>query len=179
MKWYNHLKTINKHKWMVLKYCFRCGLYKQGLLHDLSKYSYTEFSVGAKYYQGDSSPNNAEREEKGYTSAWLHHKGRNRHHLEYWIDYNLDREGPPLTGGPMPTEYVVEMLCDRMAASKNYNPKTYTDSAALDYYLKGRERYLLHPKTKELLEMLLYKLAEEGEDATFIYIRKELLKNKR
>lgn len=179
MKWYNHLKTINKHKWMVLKYCFRCGLYKQGLLHDLSKYSYPEFSVGAKYYQGDRSPNNAEREEKGYTSAWLHHKGRNKHHLEYWIDYNLDKNDPPLAGGPMPIKYVVEMLCDRMAASKNYNPETYDDGAALEYYLKGREKYLLHPKTKELLEMLLYKLAKEGEEATFLYIRKEILNNKR
>lgn len=70
MKWWRHLKTINYHKWLVMRYCFRLGMYKQGLLHDLSKYSLTEFMVGAKYYQGNRSPNNAEREDKGYTSAW-------------------------------------------------------------------------------------------------------------
>ena len=82
-KWYRHLKTINRHKRMVMHNCFKCGLYWQGLVHDLSKYSWTEFSVGAKYYQGTRSPNDAERESKGYSSAWLHHKGRNKHHLEY------------------------------------------------------------------------------------------------
>lgn len=178
MKWYQHLKTINRHKWMVMKYCFRVGLYKQGLLHDLSKYSWTEFSVGAKYYQGNRSPNNAEREDKGYTLAWLHHKGRNKHHLEYWIDYSLDRS-QGLVGMEMPVRYVVEMFCDRIAASKNYNPDTYHDGAPLAYYLQGRERYLLHPNTKALLELLLNKLADEGEDATFDYIRREVLKHKK
>ena len=75
-----------------MKHCFRVGLYKQGLLHDLSKYSPTEFLVGCKYYQGTRSPNNAERENIGYSGAWLHHKGRNKHHYEYWLDYSTDRE---------------------------------------------------------------------------------------
>lgn len=179
MKWYKHLRTINRHKWMVLKNCFKCGLYKQGLLHDLSKYSYTEFSVGLKYYQGDRSPNNAEREDKGYTSAWLHHKGRNKHHLEYWIDYSLDKNKGPMSGCRMPVEYVVEMFCDRMAASKNYNPDTYTDSSPLNYYLKGREKYLLHEDSRMLLESLLNMLTEQGEEKTFSYIRTEILKNKK
>ena len=65
-----------------MKECFKIGLYKQGLTHDLSKYSPTEFLVGYKYYQGNRSPNNAEREETGVSKAWLHHKGRNRHHFE-------------------------------------------------------------------------------------------------
>ena len=59
--------------------CFRIGLYKQGLLHDMSKYSPTEFLVGCRYYKGYMSPNNAERADRGYSSAWLHHKGRNKH----------------------------------------------------------------------------------------------------
>ena len=90
MKALQHLKTINHHKWLVCQGCFKVGLYKQGLLHDLSKYSPTEFLVGCKFYQGTRSPNNAEREVKGYSAAWLHHKGRNRHHYEYWLDYSTD-----------------------------------------------------------------------------------------
>ena len=62
---WQHFKTITHHKWLVLQGCFRVGLYWQGLTHDLSKYSPTEFLVGAKYYQGTRSPNAAEREIKG------------------------------------------------------------------------------------------------------------------
>lgn len=177
MKWYKHLRTINHHKWLVMKHCFRVGLYKQGLLHDLSKYSPTEFLVGAKYYQGDKSPNNVERQVKGYTSAWLHHKGRNKHHLEYWIDYSAT-PGEGMTGMEMPVQYVVEMFCDRVAASQNYNRDTYDDTFPLTYYNKGKEKYMLHPNTRALLEELLEMLAEKGLDATFDYIRREVLKNK-
>lgn len=84
-----HFKTITRHKLLVMKYCFRIGLYKQGLLHDLSKYSPTEFLVGCKYYQGTRSPNNAEREDIGVSTSWLHHKGRNKHHFEHWVDYSV------------------------------------------------------------------------------------------
>ncbi|WMJ87293.1 DUF5662 family protein [Anaerocolumna sp. MB42-C2] len=174
LKWRQHLKTINHHKWLVMQYCFRAGLYKQGLLHDLSKYSWVEFSVGAKYYQGNRSPNNAEREIKGYSLAWLHHKGRNKHHLEYWIDYSLS-EGTPMAGMKMPVKYVVEMFCDRIAASRNYNKEKYTDGDPLAYFRASKEHYLIHEDTKKILEKLLIKLKEEGEEATFTYIREVLL----
>ena len=157
-----------------MKECFRVGLYRQGLLHDLSKYSPVEFSAGAKYYQGDRSPNEIERKERGYSAAWLHHKGRNKHHLEYWIDYDPG-PGHRMTGMEMPVNYVAEMFCDRVAASKTYRGKAYRDSDPLDYYLASRDHYLIHPNTRALLERLLGMLAEEGEDRTFAYIRREVL----
>jgi hypothetical protein len=175
MKWLKHLKTINHHKWLVMKYCFSVGLYKQGLLHDLSKYSLTEFLVGAKYFQGDQSPNNAERQDKGYSLAWLHHKGRNKHHLEYWIDYSVNK-GAPMAGMKMPVKYVVEMFCDRIAASKNYNKEKYTDGDALAYFHASKEHYIIHAETKDLLEKLLAMLKEKGEEKTFQYVRTEVLK---
>ena len=125
-----HFETITRHKLLVMKYCFACGLYEQGLAHDLSKYSPTEFIPGCIYYQGDHSPNEAEREAKGYTSAWLHHKGRNKHHLEYWIDYSTTKAG--LTGMKIPLRYVCEMVCDRVAASQIYLGDKYTDAARLE-----------------------------------------------
>ncbi len=176
MKWIKHLRTINHHKRLVMELCFKVGLYRQGLLHDLSKYSPTEFLVGAKYYQGNRSPNDAEREAKGYTSAWLHHKGRNKHHLEYWIDYGLD-EGHKMSGMKMPVKYVVEMFCDRVAASKNYKGKAYKDSDAYDYYMKSKSHYIIHPETAKLLESLLKRLKDEGEEKTILYIRKNVLRN--
>ncbi len=177
MKAWRHFCTITHHKFLVMKGCFRVGLYKQGLLHDLSKYGPSEFFVGCKYFQGDKSPNNAEREQKGCSTAWLHHKGRNKHHLEYWIDYGLD-EQKGMTGMKMPVKYVVEMFIDRVSASKNYLKDKYTDESPLQYYEKGKDHYMLHEETKQLLERLLHLLAERGEDAVYDYIRGQVLKNK-
>lgn len=159
-----------------MKGCFKVSLYRQGLLHDMSKYSPTEFLVGCKYYQGDRSPNNAEREEKGYSMAWLHHKGRNKHHLEYWIDYSVDGTHE-LTGMEMPTKYVVEMFVDRVAASKIYLKEQYTDDDPLNYFLMGKGHYMMHKKTEALLGKLLRMLAEEGEERAFSYIKKEIIKH--
>ncbi len=178
MKAWKHFRTINHHKWLVMKGCFRVGLYRQGLMHDLSKYSPTEFLVGCKYYQGNRSPNNAERETKGYSSAWLHHKGRNKHHLEYWLDYGIGEE-KGITGMKMPVQYVVEMFMDRIAASKTYMKEKYTDRSPLEYYQRGAAYHILHKETRALLEKLLFMLAKEGEDKTFAYIRKKVLKKKR
>ena len=105
---WGHFRTITHHKRLVMQGCFRVGLYWQGLTHDLSKYSPTEFLNGARYYQGTRSPNAAEREDKGYSEAWMHHKGRNRHHYEYWTD-NYDKG---TTAIQMPFKYALEMLCD-------------------------------------------------------------------
>ncbi len=178
MKAVQHFRTITKHKFLVMKECFRVGLYKQGLLHDLSKYSWTEFRVGCRYYQGNRSPNNAEREDRGYSSAWLHHKGRNKHHYEYWLDYSLDGSGK-MAGMKMPVRYVVEMFLDRIAASRVYKGDAYRNTDPLDYYRNGRAGELMHPETRALLEKLLYMLAEEGEEKTYRYIRKEILKKKK
>jgi len=175
MKAWKHFCTITYHKYLVAKGCFRVGLYKQGILHDMSKYSWIEFRVGAKYFQGTRSPNNAEREEIGYSSAWLHHKGRNKHHFEYWIDYIPGKAGT-LGGMRMPDKYIVEMVMDRIAACKTYQKEAYTDSSPLEYYEMGKQKITLHEHTRELLERLLKMLAEKGEEETFRYIRREVLK---
>lgn len=175
--WYNfwgHLRTILHHKNLVRHYCFRAGLYKQGIMHDWSKYSPVEFINSVRNFQGGKkSPNFGEKATKGYSSSWLHHKGRNRHHFEYWIDFTLNPD-EGLQGMPMPTRYVLEMFCDRIAASKNYNRKNYDDSFPLAYYEKNKSHYILHKDAKELLERLLHMLADEGENKTFAYIRKNI-----
>lgn len=171
---WQHFKTITHHKFMVMKGCFSVGLYRQGLLHDLSKYMPSEFLVGAKYYQGTQSPNNAERKEKGYSSAWLHHKGRNKHHYEYWMDYSA-HAGDGIIPARMSDNYIVEMFIDRIAASKNYNKEKYTDEDPLKYYLSGNPGNFMHKDTKRKLEKLLYMLAERGEAYTMQYIRRKVL----
>lgn len=170
MKWLSHLKTINHHKRLVMEHCFRIGLYRQGLLHDLSKYSPAEFLPGARYYQGNRSPNNAEREANGVSLAWLHHKGRNKHHLEYWIDYTPLPEDR-MSGMKMPLGYVLEMVCDRIAASKNYRKEAYKDGDSYAYFERSRSHYIIHPETEALLEKLLKMLRDKGEEYTFAYMR--------
>ena len=172
-----HLHTVNAHRRLVRKYCFKLGIYRQGLMHDLSKYSPSEFIPGVKYYQdGHRSPNNAQREDEGVSKAWLHHKGRNKHHFEYWIDYDVDGSRTVLAGMKMPVKYVAEMFCDRIAASRIYNKEKYKDSDPLDYYIKGLGHYIMHPETDALLHKLLQMLEDKGEEYTFEYIKKNVLK---
>lgn len=169
-KTYMHFRTITKHRHQVIKNCFKAGIFRQGLLHDLSKYSPTEFWVGARYYQGYRSPNEGERDAYGYSLAWMHHKGRNRHHFEYWTDYS--RETHQMSPAPMPTKYVIEMFCDRVAASKIYMKENYTDQSPLEYFNVRKDHRMIHPETAEILSNLLTMLAEKGEKETFKYIRK-------
>lgn len=170
-----HFKTITNHKLLVMKYCFKVGLYKQGLLHDLSKYTWVEFSAGIKYYKGYMSPNGIQKKVEGLSTAWLHHKGRNKHHFEYWIDYGINPE-EGIKGMKMPVKYVVEMFIDRMSASMNYQKEKYTDKSPLEYYDKRKEYYLLHETTRKQLEFLLNKLAKDGEKETLRFIKREVLK---
>ena len=176
MRAWKHFKTITYHKWLVLKGCFRVGLYWQGLTHDLSKYSPTEFRAGAKYYQGTRSPNTAEREDKGYSEAWMHHKGRNRHHYEYWTD--ISRETRNYESKEMPRKYLVEMVMDRRAACMVYQGEKYHDGAALDYFERSMERERMHPNTQKQLRYILTMLRDQGEAATFRYLKQDVLAGK-
>ncbi len=182
MKVWKHFCTITNHKFLVMRDCFKVGLYWQGLIHDLSKYGPTEFVVGCKYYKGYMSPNNAERATTGVSKAWLHHKGRNKHHLEYWIDYGAAEDSPSehksMAGMKMPMRYVIEMFIDRVCASKNYQKDKYADDSPKLYYEKGIGAYLIHEDTQALLEYLLEMLAKRGEAETFSFIKQEVMKGK-
>ena len=166
-----HFRTITKHRHAVIRNCRRAGILWQGLRHDLSKYSPTEFIPGVKYYVGTRSPNELERMDKGYSAAWLHHKGRNRHHFEYWTDYNpVEKKVMPVK---MPARFLVEMFCDRLAASKIYKGEQYTNQAPLEYFQNStaRKNGCLHPETERQLMQLLEILAKKGEPAAFAAAR--------
>ena len=176
MKIWQHFRTVVHHRRLVRQGCFQVGLYRQGLTHDLSKFSPTEFLTGARYWQGSRSPNTAEREEKGFSEAWMHHKGRNRHHYEYWTDLSpVTRCYEPVE---MPRKYLVEMVMDRRAACMTYQGAAYTDSSALTYFLNSRERELMNPETRRQLHYLLEMLAQRGEKETFYYLKNHVLKGK-
>ena len=170
MNFSGHFKTITAHKMLVMKYCFRVGLYRQGLMHDMSKYSPTEFKQGIKYYTGTKSPNEGERAEYGYSLAWMHHKGRNRHHFEYWTDYNPQTK--LVSPVKMPARFLAEMFCDRVAASKIYQGKNYSSHHPLEYFNRGNAKNVMHPETADKLHEILVILDEQGEKAAFKAVKK-------
>lgn len=172
-KYIKHFKTITKHKLIVMKLCFKCGLYKRGLLHDLSKYGKTEFFSSAKYFTGKRSPIDTEKDDHGYSIAWQHHKGHNPHHWEYWIDNIGTYTNSPIQ---IPKQYVVEMVCDWVGAGIVYSGnkvdfnKPYSEP--LEYFNSHLKERIFHPKTKEELEYLLTIIEVKGINNFCKYVKK-------
>ena len=167
-----HFMTVARHRRAVRKLCFKCGIPCLGLTHDLSKYSPAEFIPGARYWLGTMSPQVREREEEGYSRAWMHHRGRNKHHFEFWFDYIPGIGERPVE---MPPVYFAEMFCDRVGANKVYAGEAYTDSAPIEYYRRNEGHYVMHENTRRDLEKVLNMLVEKGEDETCRYIREEIV----
>lgn len=156
---FKHLHTVNKHRFLVFKLSIKAGVPLQGLVHDLSKYSLTEFIEGVKYYQGNYSPIRNCKREMGYSLAWLHHKGRNKHHYEYWYDYSLTK--PEVL---MPYKYFAEMVCDSLAAGMTYEGKSWTKEFQLGYWKKAREVARIDQRIDKALTRIFSEVAEKGID---------------
>ncbi len=155
-----HFKLITYHKWLVFKLCCKIGIPWRGLVHDLSKYSPTEFWEGVNYYVGDYSPITEAKKDKGYSVAWLHHKGRNKHHAEYWVDHHAPNITPII-----PYPYAAEMICDKLAASIVYNKKNWTKEAELIYWEKReKNRIEMNPKIREFITDVMTQVANDGID---------------
>ncbi len=163
-----HFITITRHRHKVIGYCFFVGIGFQGLFHDLSKYSLVEFFNGARYYTGNCSPNAMERIKRGYSLAWMHHKGRNKHHYEYWTDI-IQGEYQPVA---MPIKYLKESLCDRIAASKIYMKKKYTNQSPLVYFESRMDAKFMHPDTAKVLHQWLIWVSELGHRKALKKIKK-------
>ena len=171
--YWKHFKTICRHKWYVYQECKKCGLLWQGIVHDLSKFGITEFCSSARYFQGNRSPIEAEKESIGYSLAWLHHKGYNKHHWEYWTDFN-DKDGSVIVN-KIPTKYVIEMICDWIGAGKAYNQGKWIQSDPLSYYYKVRSGRHFNKDTEVLILKMLFIIKEKGLDS-FHTVARELLK---
>lgn len=154
---FKHLWLVIKHKHGVFINCCKCGIVWRGIVHDMSKFSPTEFFESVKFYQGNRSPIGVCRRTTGRSYAWLHHKGRNKHHIEYWLD--PDCEVTPM----MPYKYAVECVCDKIAATKTYNGKSYTPDKALLHWQKFGNKVNGNPKTMLFIETVFKDLCDLGE----------------
>ena len=154
-----HFIVITKHRWVVFKLCCKVGEPWRGLVHDLSKYSPTEFWEGVKYFNGKHSPITDAKKDKGYSQAWLHHKGRNKHHTDYWVDLSAPDKTPII-----PYQYVAEMLCDKLAAGMVYKGKDWTKEYELDYWLNERDKTLVNDQVEALITEFLTQVSKDGID---------------
>lgn len=158
-----HIKTVSKHKRSVLKNCLKARIPIRGLLHDMSKFSPTEFLESINYYTGTSSPIDACKRANGVSYAWMHHKGRNRHHYEYWQD-NFDRGGHPVQ---MPYKDALEQVCDFIGAGQAYMGDAFTYTQEYEVWWKNKisQPIAMHPQTLLFTEYMLHIMAiEESND---------------
>lgn len=163
-KIFEHFKLITKHKWYVFKHCCKAHLFRQGLTHDLSKYSPTEFFESVKYYNGKHSPIDECKSIKGYSLAWLHHKGKNKHHFEYYID-NINGEQVAIQ---MPYKYALELICDYLGAGQAYSKSKINKRFYINEYEwwvnKSTKPLAFHPQTKNFVSTMLRTMAKEGSN---------------
>lgn len=146
-KYIGHFKTICRHKWITFLLCKDCGITWQGIIHDMSKFNPTEFFESAKYYTtGKESPIIETRKAKGISEAWLHHKGRNKHHWEYWLD-NCSGNENRMNPLKMDYKYVVEFICDQVSASKTYLGSGWNLESNYKYLMKHEKKVVMHPET--------------------------------
>lgn len=143
----------------MFKYCVKAGIPFRALVHDLSKYSLLEFLEGVKYYNGNFSPISTCKKANGYSKAWLHHKERNKHHFEYWYDFNS-----PLKTPVIPYKYVVELICDNIAASKTYLKDKWKNDSVFNYFTRRKDRPYINPKINDMLINVYSDMIDIGID---------------
>ncbi len=148
-KYIKYLKTICVHKWYVFVECFKQGIIWQGIVHDLSKFSPSEFIASAKYYNDDGN-------DYEYQQAWLHHKGHNKHHWEWWVDWNSCDGSYIIT--KIPLKYMKEMYADMVGASKAYNKNKFDNKEPLNYFTTKCSGWVIEQNSKQWLIDKLTKL---------------------
>lgn len=168
-----HFKLVCIHKWYVFKNCKKAGLFWAGVKHDMSKFSPTEFLESVKYFNGSKSPIDVCKQKYGWSKAWMHHRGRNPHHYEYWQD-NFDKGGESVR---MPYKYALELVCDYLGAGKAYMKEGFSYKSEYEWWLNKKKNGLaMHPHTYNFVENMLYTMyIEESNDclrpirSNFIY----------
>lgn len=157
-KLFGHIKTVMKHKHWVFFYMRKLGYPVRGILHDMSKFSPEEFFESVRFWNGEKSPILGAKASQGISYAWQHHKGRNKHHYEYWVD-NLDDGG---LARKMPFKYVIELVCDWLAAGKSYAGYNGENifSKETEWWYEKRKTAKIHPETSKLITKILWHMSQ-------------------
>ena len=152
-----HISNVNKAWWWMEDH----GIipphmaYEGGYIidHDKSKYDDEEYEAYDDYFYGKEGQDEDDIKviDNAFDYAWLHHIHHNPHHWQYWVLVNDDDGTKALE---MPHSYVYEMIADWWSFSwKNGNLKEI-----FDWYDKHKDKMILHPVTKTLVEEALNKI---------------------
>lgn len=147
----NYFWLILKHKWFV----FLAGLKITVplyllLLHDLSKFSYSEYRHYQRQFFGHAD------KPENFIRAWVHHQNHNPHHWEYWIPRTShDKVNYPKNKPiPMPWKYVREMVADWMGASRAYTG-VWPKNDDWPWFEKNYKKLRLHMVTRNRIYITL------------------------
>ena len=102
----------------------------------------------------------------------MHHRGRNKHHYEYWTD-NYDAG---TTCIKMPYKYVLELVADYLAAGRTYRGKGFTFVDEYEWWMKCKDYKKIHKDTKDLITQMLYNLAYRRDSKEVFKMYKNLIK---
>jgi len=162
MKHWRYLSYLIRHKWFVFVAGLRVGripLWRL-VIHDWSKFMPSEWFPYVDYFYGDYPPWDLAKLWPGYGGrtkesvalsfdrAWLHHQHHNPHHWQHWILRNDDGSTKPLA---IPVHFAREMVADWMGAGRAITGKW----DAANWYLKNRDKIVMHEDTRYLVEELL------------------------
>lgn len=144
---------VFRHQWYVRIACFRCGLWKRGLLHDWSKWTPAEFFPYARFF-GRTNPRTksgyykpTDTGDPAFERAWLHHAHNNDHHWQHWAIVTEDG----FKCYPMPYDAIKEMICDWWGAGRAQK----SELTVLEWYNINSKKMRFHTKTRQMLEWLL------------------------
>lgn len=148
---WRYLKYVLKHKWFVFVYCLRFGLIWRGITHDLSKFRPSEWGPYRDNFFSDKDMSEEESEKitADFQMAWHLHQQRNRHHWQYWTEY--DGLGWSMKTFEMPRADMLEMVADWMGAGRAITGKM----DVLEWYEKNKDKMHFHSSTKRDVEALL------------------------
>lgn len=163
----NHISNVLKgYIWMtdngVLSY--DSDLVQQLSQHDMSKRDAEEYETYDMYFYGCDVNNRPKEIEQEFLYAFLHHLHHNPHHWQHWVLIQDTGEGHKEEVLDIPSNYVVEMVCDWWSFSwSQYNSSgDYNDLyGVFDWYDKNKSDIKLSEYTRRDVEELLSALREE------------------
>jgi len=168
---YRYLRYVVRHKWYVFLACCGEGIWWRGLIHDLSKFYWSEFIPYAEHFCTTSVP----KRDPYFDFAWLLHQKRNRHHWQWWL---LANDNGDIKVFPMSKTARLEMVCDWYGAGLAQGKKVNKEdkwSETREWFLKNQKNIILSPETER---WVMEKLGcTVGDEECWLAVRKEDLKD--
>lgn len=154
---HEHISNVNKAWWWMSDHGIlptHMPFEAEALaMHDNSKFNEEEYDAYDDYFYGKEGKDEDDIFviDSAFDYAWLHHIHNNPHHWQYWVLIGDDEGTKALE---MPASYVYEMIADWWS----FSWKTGKLTEIFDWYEKHKDKMVLHPATKILVEETLNKI---------------------